>query len=563
LLGATTTPEVAYQFARGEEVTASNGTKAKLKHPLDFLIVADASENLGFLDQLKQGSPRIVAHEKGKQWHEALKKGGFFEARALADLKRTYAAGKFPPELTLSPQETQAAWQQIVMAADKFNEPGKFSSFIGYEWTGPAPQQAKRVIVFKNNAGKAGQAAPLTAQQADSLEKLYSALAEYEQKTGGSVLTIAESANLSNGQAFANQHSNGKPFDASFIEQRQRYEPLYEITQTKGDSEAHAQLSPNDEFADFETWDQGNFDLSVPTEQAQLRGDYAREGLKTGLALAQTLGKNPFVFGFVGGTASHTGLATADDANFFGENASFEPKKRRLAETLTHGKAGTVKGWQMAASGYCAVWATSNTREAIFEAMQRRETYATTGPRIVVRFFAGWDFSASDLQEDWEESAYERGVPMGGSLGAAPAGRAPSFLVFASKQQDGANLDRVQIVKGWVDAQGETHEKVYDVAWSGTRQQNGEGKLPAVGNTVDLGEATYDNSIGAPELAKVWMDPDFDPKQRAFYYARVLEIPTPRWTAYDVKRFTMWAGGEVPTVTQERAYSSPIWVEPN
>jgi hypothetical protein len=356
----------------------------------------------------------------------------------------------------------------------------------------------------------------------------------------------------------------GKRIDRAYAEARMRWEPLYEATQIKGDGETHPFLSPNDEFANFERWDKGNLDLTVAKKPGMLEFEYARSALKNGLKMEAELGVNPYKFGLVGSTDAHTALAAVEEDNFFGKTASSEPSPERATHPFMKSPTGAViMGWEQTASGYAAVWATENTRAALFDAMRRRETYATTGPRMVVRFFGGFDFEARDARDRMPAKiGYTRGVPMGGDLPAAPAGKAPTFLVAALKDPIGANLDRYQIVKGWLDAKGQTHEKVYDVAWSGDRKPGADGKLPPVGSTVDVGNATWTNTIGAAELMAVWKDPDFDRSQRAFYYGRVIEIPTPRWTAYDAKYFGIELPKNVPMTTTERAYTSPIWYTP-
>jgi hypothetical protein len=399
----------------------------------------------------------------------------------------------------------------------------------------------------------------------DNPRDLWKWMAAYEEKTGGNVLAIAHNGNLSNGRMFPIIESfTGKPVDRAYAEQRARWERLYEATQIKGDGEAHPFLSPTDEFAAFERWDKGNLDLSELKKQEMLAYEYARSALKNGLKLEQELGTNPYKFGMVGSTDAHTGLATADQDNFFGKTSSSEPSPDRATHPFIKTERGTIMGWEQVASGYAAVWATDNTREALFDAMERRETYATTGPRMIVRFFGGWDFEAKDARNRMPAAiGYARGVPMGSDLRDARAGKAPTFLVAALKDPVGANLDRIQIVKGWLDAQGELHENIYDVAWSDGRKPDARtGKLPPVGNTVDIQNATWTNTIGAPELITVWTDPDFDPALRAFYYTRVLEIPTPRWTCYDALRFGIRMDAKIPMTAQQRAYTSPIWYTP-
>jgi hypothetical protein len=355
----------------------------------------------------------------------------------------------------------------------------------------------------------------------------------------------------------------GMALDRSYSATRARWEPLYEATQIKGDGETHPFLSPNDEFADYETWDQGNLDLSAMKENDMLQYEYARSGLQVGLQLGQQLGVNPYKFGMIGSTDSHTGLATAQEDNFFGKHSGAEPGPQRWEHPMAQLGDKKYEGWSMVSSGLAAVWAQENTREALFDAMQRKETYATTGSRMLVRFFGGWDFTEADAQSRLPaNSGYSKGVPMGGDLTNQPDGKSPTFLVAALKDPLSGNLDRIQIVKGWLDAQGQRQERVYDVVWSGDRRPGRDGKLPSVGNTVDVPNATWTNTIGAPELITVWTDPDFDPNSAAVYYARVIEIPTPRWTAYEAMRFGVTMSAEVPMITRERAYTSPIWYAP-
>jgi hypothetical protein len=560
----------AYRFARGEEVIASSGQPAKLSRPLDFLVVADHSDNMGVFPDLFAGKPEILADPTGKKWYEMIMsgKGG----AAALEMIMSFSAGTFPKALVYSPDTRafKSAWQDNVAAAEQYNEPGRFTAFIGYEWTSnTGGNNLHRNVIFRDNADKANQVVPFTTEAplgSDNPRDLWKWMTAYEQKTGGSVLAIAHNGNLSNGRMFPIIESfTGKPVDKEYAEQRAKWERLYEATQTKGDGEAHPVLSPNDEFANFERWDFGNLDASAPKTKEMLEFEYARSALKNGLKLEQQLGTNPYKFGMIGSSDAHTGLAAMEEDNFFGKTTPQEPSPERLTATfVSNPKTGiTVMDWQVSASGYAAVWATENTRESIWDAMQRKETYATTGSRMAVRFFGGWDFNQADAQTRSPAMAgYAKGVPMGGDLSSAPAGKAPTFLVAALKDPLGGNLDRIQIVKGWMDAKGELQEKIYDVVWGGDRKPGADGKLPSVGNTVDIANAIWTNTIGAPELIAVWSDPNFSAAERAFYYVRVLEIPTPRWTAYDVKRFGVKAlPGTQMTVT-ERAYTSPIWYTP-
>jgi hypothetical protein len=385
----------------------------------------------------------------------------------------------------------------------------------------------------------------------------------YEDKTGGRILAIAHTGNLSNGIMFLRVETFGrKGADRQYAKTRARWEPLYEATQIKGDGETHPFLSPNDEFADYETWDQGNLDLSVGKQDHMLEFEYARSALGIGLQIEARVGTNPYKFGMIGATDSHTGLATAQEDNFFGKHSGSEPGPERWSHPMA--KIGDMEypGWSMVSSGLAGVWARENTRAALFDAMMRKETYATTGSRMLVRFFGGWEFTAQDAQGRLPAGAgYAKGVPMGGDLLGDPAGRAPTFLVAALKDPLSGNLDRIQIVKVWLEGR-QRKERVYDVVGSAGRVTGSDGKLPPVGNTVDVANATWTNSIGDPELISAWTDPDFDPAQPAAYYARVLEIPTPRWTAYEAKRYELTLPPEIPMVTQERAYTSPIWYTP-
>jgi len=568
--GARIGPRDAYRFARGEEITASSGQPAKLSRPLDWLMVSDHSDNMGFVPDLVAGKPEILADPTGRRWHEMISSGQ--GAKAALEIVVAFSQGTFPKDLMYFPgtRAYRGAWNETIAAAEEFNEPGRFTAFIGYEWTSnTGGNNLHRNVVFRDGSARASQVEPYTVYPpygSDNPVDLWKWMDAYEKKTGGSVLAIAHNGNLSNGRMFPVIEAFGKKLDRAYVETRARWERLYEATQTKGTGEAHPFLSPNDEFADFEIWDKGNLDCSVAKTKDMLQYEYARSALKNGLKLEQQLGTNPYKFGLIGSSDAHTGLAAMEEDNFFGKTTPQEPSPERISATFVNNAKNGLKimDWEVGASGYAAVWATENTRAAIWDAMERRETYSTTGPRMVVRFFGGWDFEAKDAADRMPATiGYVKGVPMGGDLKKAPEGKAPTFLVAGLKDPIGANLDRIQIVKGWLDAKGEVHEKIYDVAWSGDRKPDSKtGKLAAVGSTVNVEEATWTNAIGAPELISVWKDPAFDPAQRAFYYARVIEIPTPRWTAYDAKRFGVKPlPGTRMTVT-ERAYTSPIWYTP-
>jgi hypothetical protein len=511
----------------------------------------------------------MLAHPMGRKWYDMIQSGK--GAEAAMEIIMSFSHGTFPKELMYFPgtRGYRGAWQETIDAAEAFNEPGRFTAFIGYEWTSnTGGNNLHRNVIFRDNADRARQVEPFTVYPpngSDNPVHLWAWMDAYEKKTGGSVLAIAHNGNLSNGRMFPVVEAFGARIDRTYAENRARWERLYEATQTKGDGETHPLLSPNDEFADFERWDKGNLDGSEVKTRDMLQFEYARSGLLLGLKLEQQLGVNPYRFGMVGSSDAHTGLAAMEEENFFGKTAPQEPSPERMrAAFFNNPKTGVrVMDWEVGSSGYAAVWASANTREALWDAMHRRETYATTGSRMMVRFFGGWEFDANDTRSrNPAVAGYSKGVPMGGDLGKAPAGKAPTFLVAALRDPIGANLDRIQIVKGWLDAQGQVHEKVFDVAWGGDRRPGADGKLPSVGNTVDVANATWTNTIGAPELIGNWTDPSFDPAQRAFYYVRVIEIPTPRWTAYDAKRLgTTPLPGTRMTVT-ERAYTSPIWYSP-
>jgi hypothetical protein len=575
LFGNILGPEDAYRFARGEEIKSSTGLPVKLGRPLDWLAVTDHTDMMGLATDIQRAAPNIVAVPKGKEWAEGFKQGGQAAGKAAFDLITHFAQMKLPEQMLKDyapgSRVTKNVWERIVAAADTYNEPGHFTAFIGYEWTSvPKGFNLHRNVVLRDGGERARQVAPLTTQPplgtTDPLD-LYQWLEDYETKTQGQAFALAHNGNLSNGWMFpVDKTYHGYEVDQNYVEQRARWEPLYEMTQIKGDGETHPFLSPNDEFADYENWDVGNLDLTELKKEEMLAGEYAREALKRGLMLEAKLGTNPYKFGMVGATDSHTGLATAEEENFFGKSVSVEPSKDRVSHPFIKSELGEIPGDLSVASGYQGVWATENTRAALFDAMLRKETYATTGPRIPVRFFGGWDYSDDDLRSRAPAfRGYEKGVPMGGDLPPASEGKiAPTFMVYALRDPVGANLDRIQIVKGWLNPDGRTMERIYDVAVSDGRKIDVDGRCRTpVGNTVDLEAANWTNTIGAPELAAVWTDPEFDPKQSAFYYARVIEIPTPRWVLYDKVRFGAEPAKDAKLVGQERAYTSPIWYNPS
>ncbi|WP_019668630.1 DUF3604 domain-containing protein [Eudoraea adriatica] len=562
----------AYRFARGEEVTASSGQKARLARPLDWLVVADHSDGLGFITDLLAAEPFVMEYEQGERWSNGFRAGGQEAVETTLNLITTFSQGEVDPELlgNYSPgaKRYKSIWEDVIAAAEEFNDPGQFTAFIGFEWTSLVRGgNMHRNVIFRDGADKAGQVVPYTTQapigSTDPLD-LYKYLEDYETKTGGQVQTLAHNGNLSNGIMFpVDAQYTGKKLDKFYVEQRAKWERTYEITQIKGDGETHPFLSVNDEFADYYKWDIGNLDLSEAKTDDMLQYEYTREALKNGLVLEEKFGTNPYKFGLQGATDSHTSLSTVEENNFFGKHTGYEPSPERMTHPFMKNENGEILGWSQLAAGITGVWAKENTRESIWDAMHRKEVYATTGPRMMVRFFGGWEYTEEDIQSREPAFAgYAKGVPMGGDLVNAPSGKSPSFMVYAIRDAIGANLDRIQIIKGWLDANGDTHEKVYDVAWSGNRKPGRDGKVPAVGNTVDIATASWTNTIGASELATVWTDPDFDPSERAFYYVRVMEIPTPPWYLYDAFRFGKELPEGAPTSQQERAYTSPIWYTP-
>lgn len=557
--------EDAYRFARGEEVVSTTGVRARLSRPHDWLVISDHAEMYGLMPQLLAGDPTLLATEQGKAWYNALKSGD--DETKFATAMEIVAALQQPEPPFKSDEAVRNAWREYTALADRYNEPGRFTALIGYEYTTRGGFNMHRNVIFRGDARIANQTLPFSQFDSQNPEDLWRALDEFRNKTGAEVLAIPHNGNLSNGLMFSVETNDGRPYTKELAALRASLEPLVEVTQIKGDGEAHPFLSPNDEFADYETWDAANLDGTQVKEKEMLQYEYARSALKIGLQLEKALGVNPYKFGMAGGTDAHTALSAIEEDNFFGKHSGVEPDPHRYEHIVIKSPKDpslTIHGWQQAASGTTAVWATENTREAIFDAMKRKETYATTGSRITVRFFGGWEFVEQDAQSRLPAGVgYEKGVPMGGDLRNAPEGKSPSFLVAAMKDAYSGNLDRIQIIKGWMNSDGTTEERVYDVAVAGDRQIGADGRCrEKVGNTVDVANATWTNSIGSPELITVWTDPDFDPNQHAFYYARVIEIPTPRWTAYEAKRYGIEMPEEVPMTTQERAYTSPIWYTP-
>jgi hypothetical protein len=559
----------AYRFARGETVTSNSGQKAALKRPLDFLVVADHSENLGLAQGLEASNPELLKTSLGQELHDMLKAGKGREAFYL--LVQWMAKGS--EALVSNDTYLTSVWQTNTTVAERYNNPGTFTSLIGYEWTSqPGGGNLHRVVIFRDDKSLTDKILPFSAFDSEDAEDLWDFMAAYERETGGRVLAIPHNGNLSSGTMFLPRHQkSGMPIDADYARMRQRFEPLIEVTQAKGTGETHPLLSPEDEFASFNIVDNSNLGGFKPTTPEMFPYEYARAALRRGLKLEQELGVNPFKFGMVGSTDSHSSLpSTAEDA-WWGKSPALEPSPERWKDVLIKSSKDAsldLTALQLGASGLAGVWASSNTRTSLWDAMARKEVFGTSGTRMTVRMYGGYDYTGADIKAaDWAKAACAKGVPMGGDLAAAAEGQVPTFLVQARKDPDGANLDRIQVVKGWLDAAGKTHERVFDVSWSDAdkRPRGANGKVPSVGSSVNEREATYTNDIGATTLTAHWSDPSFDPAQKAFYYVRVMEIPTPTWLAYDRKNFNLHdeMPAKAPYTSQERAYTSPIWYNPS
>jgi hypothetical protein len=576
-------PETAYRWAKGEPVIHPyNRARVQINTPLDFLVVSDHAEMLGVMREIRNDT--IEWEDIG--WYDSIKR--WLAVRALNnalddDLGRAFF-GRFLPKSAAvhggdpvadihnnigglaifgdTTNTTRDAWQDIIAAAEKHNDPGTFTSILGWEWSSiPTGANLHRIVVTPDGADKASQYIPYGSDQSQYPEDLWQWLDDTAALTGSRFISIPHNSNISKGYMFGTTTVKGQPITADYARTRMQWEPITEVTQIKGDSETHAKFSPEDEFADFETYE--HFIQTSESKTEVSPGDYVRPALKAGLALEQKIGVNPYKFGFIGSTDAHSGLSSPEEGNFWGKMAKDSTPETK-APVL--GNPTGADGWDMSASGLAAVWATENSREAIYAAFKRKETYATSGPRLRVQMFGGWGFpSNAEQSEDFAVIGYKHGVPMGGDIigtDAQTKGSAPSFLLRAVKDPLGANLDRIQIVKGWVDAAGEQHEHVYNVAWSDGRELDAGGKLPAVGNTVNLTSARYTNTIGQAEFAVQWSDPDFNPEQSAFYYARVLQIPTPRNGLFDALALQLDEPPRGAKTIQERAYTSPIWYQP-
>ena len=575
-------PDTAYRWAKGQPVIHPyNRARVQIDTPLDFLVVSDHAEMLGVMRAVHEDN--FIKEDLGwigniKRWYSF-----WLMNRAIDSNTGLQFFSQFLPQnptieghsdpvqhpdnnisdLAIFGDTSKTsilAWHDIVETAERHNDPGTFTSLLGWEWSSiPMGANLHRIVISPDGAEKGKQFLPYGSDQSQYPEDLWQWLDETQQQTGARFLAIPHNSNISKGYMFDNTTLRGEPITAEYARRRMQWEPVVEVTQIKGDSETRSDFSPEDEFADFENYDY-YIQVGQKNDYKASAADYIRPALKRGLSIGQQVGVNPYKFGLIGSTDAHTGLSTSEEGNFWGKMASDSTPetKERLGAKLRS------NGWNMSASGIAAVWAEENTREAIYAAFKRKEVYATSGPRLRVQMFAGWDFpEGAESSESFSVIGSQFGVPMGGDLTAGDNdGKAPVFLLRAVKDPLGANLDRLQVVKGWIDSAGQQQEKVYNVAWSDDRQLDASGNLSPVGNTVDLSSGRYDNSIGQPEFSLRWTDPDFGPQQSAFYYVRVLQIPTPRNGLLDSLALELDEPPRGAKTIQERAYSTPIWYQP-
>ena len=548
--GVRATPDDAYTFVQGGEIAHAAGYGIRMKRPLDFAAVTDHSEYLGVLRAL---DPELPLTRRGLR--ERLLEDGRLANSLL--LVRNLIGFDLEDAVVPGWQDlSRAAWREIADAAERHNDPGRFTAFVGYEWSSmPAERNLHRNVIYR---GATVPELPFTSVDSEDPADLWTAL-EQQRARGMDNLAIPHNGNVSDGRMYNRVQYDGSPMTAAYAQRRMANEPLSEIFQVKGSSETHPTLSPDDPFAGFEIYDT---QLSHTQAKSRPQGSYTRDALRAGLEMSHSEGFNPYRFGVIGSSDGHNGSSPVEEDNYHGKLPILDGSAAlRLGEATFWPEEKMAGGVRWSAAGLAAVWAEENTRDALFDAMRRKETYATSGPRIAVRFFGGWEYPADLLADpDWLAAADRGGVPMGGDLPARAGAAAPQFAVWALRDPQSGNLDRIQIVKGWVDALGISHEKIFDIAWSGGREPGADGRLPPVGNTVDAASASYTNSIGEAQLSALWTDPEFDPAREAFYYARVIEIPTPRWTTFDALKLRIPA--PEPVSLQERAVTSAIWYRP-
>ena len=557
----TADPDTAYRYAKGYPVYHPyHKARIQIHTPLDFLVVSDHAEMMGVPFQLTRGDEQVVNTKNGKRLLKMMQSGKGSEAFSEF-LSRINS--NTPYDDLNTDAIRRSVWEESIEITEGHYQPGGFTTFFGWEWTStPGGKNLHRVVFTPQGPSVAKQVIPYSSFDSDKPEDLWAWLEETSSRVNAKFIAIPHNSNISGGLMFNEVDSDGRPITAEYARTRMKWEPVIEATQIKGDSETDPVLSATDEFADFEPFSHvlDSEDIGSGSKPKLGPGDFARSALRRGLEIEAKVGANPYKFGMIGSTDSHTGMSSAEENNFHGKLALDSTPENRFGEIMG------IKGFgaDMSAAGLAGVWSAANNREALFEAFQRKEVYATTGTRMRVRMFAGWEFAPGDADSrDFAKIGYNKGVPMGGDLTKGPDGKVPTLLVYAIKDPVGANLDRVQVVKGWLKPDGTSEERVYDVAWSGDRMPAADGKLPAVGSTVDVQTGSYTNTIGDASLSAVWTDPDFDPGVRAFYYVRALEIPTPRHTLYDAIALSMDPKDTGhPEAIQERAYSSPIWYTP-
>ncbi|AOS97025.1 hypothetical protein AUP74_01590 [Microbulbifer aggregans] len=554
--GSTTTPADAYRWAKGEAIPAGAiDVKLQIKRPLDFYSVSDHAEYLGVFKKMYDPESPASKLPIAKEITSKDTKVAF---DAYARVLDSMQPGNSDPALS-NPEITEPIWKEMVETADKFYEPGKFTTFPAFEWTSnPDKLNLHRVVVFQTSKGV--PTLPYSALDSDDPRDLWKWMAK-TRDGGATLLAIPHNGNASDGLMFPTQ-IDGEPLTEEYIKTRVANEPLYEVSQIKGTSETFPSLSPNDEFAGFEIWDYTLSSTKVERPKNK-KGSYARQAYLDGLSMAAEGRGNPYVFGLIGDSDTHNSASAIEEDNYTGKFGIEASPEHRLDGPIPGDEVNNQRVREFSSGGLAAVWAPENTREAIYAALKRKETYATSGTRLKLRFFGGWNYPQDTLNSsNWVKDAYAAGVPMGGTLQPADKDRKPVFIVQAMKDSAGANLDRIQIIKGWVDQNGEQHQKIFEVALSGKRKPAPDGKVPPVGNTVDAEKATYTNTIGAAQLGAVWTDEEFNPEQHAFYYARVIEIPTPRWSTYDAAKLGREPRDDLPVSLQERGWTSPIWFKP-